>query len=57
MADGNSDRFLGVIVGALLLGVIGFGGFFFLSHQPGPSASAASISLSIASPASASTNH
>jgi len=45
MADGNSDAFLGVIVGALLVGVIGIGGFLFLSHRPVPTAPAVTVSL------------
>jgi hypothetical protein len=57
MADGNSDTFLGVIVGALLIGVIGIGGFLFFSHPSAPSAPATSVSLSIVSPALAAPNH
>jgi hypothetical protein len=51
MADGNSDTFLGVIVGALLIGVIGIGGFLFLSHRTAPSAPA--VTASLAAPANA----
>ena len=50
MADGNSNTFLGVIVGALLVGVIGIGGILLLSHKSAPSAPAVSVSLP-ASPA------
>jgi hypothetical protein len=45
MADGNSNTFLGVIVGALLVGVMAIGGFFLLSQKSGASAPALSISL------------
>lgn len=50
MADGNSDTFLGVIVGALLIGVIGMGGFLFLSHRSVPTAPAISVSLAAPAP-------
>jgi hypothetical protein len=51
MADGNSNSFLGVIVGALLVGVMGIGGFLFLSQKSAPSAPSLSVSLPALSPA------
>jgi len=51
MADGNSDTFLGVIVGALLIGLLAIGGFLFLGHGSAPTAPAVSVSLSAPAPA------
>ena len=45
MADGNSDTFLGVIVGALLIGLLAIGGFLFVSHKTAPTAPSVSVSL------------
>jgi hypothetical protein len=51
MADGNSDTFLGVILGTLLIGVIAIGGFLYLGHRSAPTAPAVSVSLSAPAPA------
>lgn len=57
MANDNSNTFLGVIVGALLIAVVGVGGFLFLGHKPGPSAPSVSVSLPTPSPAPSSPTH
>ncbi|MBV9046354.1 MAG: hypothetical protein JO348_00460 [Alphaproteobacteria bacterium] len=50
MADGDGgggNAMLGVIVGALLIGVVVIGGFMFLGHGGAPSAPGVHISASV----------
>jgi len=47
-SGGGSNTFLGLIVGALFVAVVGIGSFVYLNHRSAPATPSVSISLPVA---------